>query len=386
MTPAARAAAAIAVLDRVLLGESAEKALTNWGRAARYAGSGDRAAVRDITFDALRCRASFAALGGGLTGRGLVLGAARAAGAEALWFDGSPYGPAVVGDEPGRRPQGVEVLDCPDWLAPRLRAALGERFEPVMQALQRRAPVFLRVNAARITREEAQAALAREGIVAQPHDLAKNALEVTENARRIQNSACYAAGLVELQDAASQAVAEAVPLRDGDRVLDLCAGGGGKTLALAAQGAAAGARLEIFAHDAHPHRMADLPARADRAGAAITLTRRPEDLAPFDVVLADVPCSGSGSWRRDPEGKWLLTEARLADLLVLQAGILDRAARLCRPGGVLAYATCSLLREENQDQVAAFLGHHSGWIIRESRSFTPLQGGDGFGLALLARV
>lgn len=380
MTPAARAAAAIAALDRILAGEAAEKVLTLWGRAARYAGSGDRAAVRDVVYDCLRCKRSFAALGGGMTGRGLVLGAARAAGTAALWFDGSPHGPAVAADGPGRQPEGLEALDCLDWLAPRLQAALGEDFTPVMQALRSRAPVFLRVNAAKATVAEAIAALAAEGIAAAPHPLSSFALEVTGNARKIQNSAAYVQGLVELQDAASQAVAEAVPLADGAKVLDLCAGGGGKTLALAAR-----ADVKIFAHDANPRRMADLPARAARAGARVTISENPDKTEPYDVILTDVPCSGSGSWRRDPEGKWALTGEKLAALLVLQAEILDRAARLSAPGGVIAYATCSLLREENEDQVAAFLTRAPGWSLRESRRFTPLQGGDGFGLALLAR-
>lgn len=379
MTPAARAAAAIAALDRILAGEPAEKVLTLWGRAARYAGSGDRAAVRDLVYDSLRCLRSFAALGGSRTGRGLVLGAARTAEVEALWFDGSAHGPAVA-DDPGRQPEGLEALDCPDWLAPRLQAALGKEFAPVMQALRRRAPVFLRVNVARATVAEAIAALAAEGVAAEPHPLSSFALEVTENARKIQHTQVYGEGLVELQDAASQAVAEAVPLTPGAKVLDLCAGGGGKTLALAAR-----AQVRLYAHDANPRRMVDLPARAARAGAKVTITENPEKSAPYDVILADVPCSGSGSWRRDPEGKWALTEDRLQALLALQAGILDRAARLCAPGGTVAYATCSLLREENEDQAAAFLARSPGWRLLDSRRFTPLQGGDGFGLALLAR-
>ncbi|MEZ5797309.1 MAG: RsmB/NOP family class I SAM-dependent RNA methyltransferase [Paracoccaceae bacterium] len=381
MTPAARAAAAIGVLDRVLAGEAAEKVLTQWGRGARYAGSGDRAAVRDIVYDCLRCRRSFAALGGGPGGRGLVLGAARAAGLQALWFDGSAHGPAPADDPPGHSPEGLEALDCPDWLAPALQAALGTDFAPVMQALRQRAPVFLRVNAARCTVAQVLAALADEGIGARPHPLSKNALEVTENARKIQNSSAYAQGWVELQDAASQAVADAVPLRDGQRVLDLCAGGGGKTLALAAR-----ARVRLYAHDANPRRMADLPARAARAGAKVTIADNPEKTAPYDVILTDVPCSGSGSWRRDPEGKWALSAERLADLCAVQARILDRAAALAAPGAVLAYATCSMLRAENEDQVAAFLSRHPDWHLEDSRRLTPLQGGDGFGVALLKRI
>lgn len=378
MTPGARAAAAIVVLDQVLAGRPAEVALTNWGRANRYAGSGDRAAVRDIVFDVLRCRRSFSALGGGETARGLVLGWARARGQEAL-FDGQGHAPQPpLPGEAGRRPMGAEALDCPDWLEGPLRASLGGAFEAVMAAMQRRAPVFLRVNVARTSREAAMAALAEEGIVAVAHGLASSALEVVEGARKVQASRAYAGGEVELQDAASQAVVEMLPLACGMAVLDLCAGGGGKTLAMAAR-----ARLRLFAHDAEARRMADLPGRAARAGVRVTVTQKPESSGPYDLVLTDVPCSGSGSWRRDPEGKWALTEARLADLLAVQAAILDRAAGMVRSGGALGYATCSLMAAENGAQVAAFLTRHPGWQLEAERRFTPLEGGDGFYAAVL---
>ncbi|NBE08546.1 RsmB/NOP family class I SAM-dependent RNA methyltransferase [Paragemmobacter ruber] len=381
MTPGARAAAAIAVLDRVLEGQPAEMALTNWGRANRYAGSGDRAAVRDIVFDVLRCKRSCAARGGALTGRGLVLGWARGGlGREAL-FDGQGHAPAPPGaGEAGRVPEGAEALDCPDWLEAPLRASLGADFEAVMAAMQERAPVFLRVNLARLLRGAAVAMLAAEGIEAVAHPLAASALEVRAGARKVQASAAYREGLVELQDAASQAVVEMLPLRDGMAVLDLCAGGGGKTLAMAAR-----AGLRLWAHDAERRRMADLPVRAARAGVAVTLVDRPEAAGPFDLVLADVPCSGAGSWRRDPEGKWALTAARLAALREVQAGIMDRAAALVRPGGVLGYATCSLLDEENGAQVERFLARRDGWTLETARRFTPLDGGDGFFCAVLRR-
>lgn len=382
MTPAARAAAAIGVLDRILGGEPAEQALTNWGRASRFAGSGDRAAVRDLVFQALRCRRSYAALGGGATGRGLILGHFRAEGLDpAQIFTGEGHAPPPVADEPGAVPEGLAALDCPDWLAPRLQASLGAEFAPVMQALRHRAPVFLRVNAARLTLAEAQARLEAEGIATRRSPLAKTALEVTEGARKIQNCAAYREGLVELQDAASQAVVEALPLAPGMRVLDHCAGGGGKTLAMAGRAA-----LRLWAHDASPGRMRDLPPRAARAGAQVTLTENPEKTAPYDLILADAPCSGSGSWRRDPQGKWALTEARLAALAEVQAAILTRIAPMVAPGGWLAYATCSLLDEENGGRIAAFLDGHPGWQQERSLRLTPLDGADGFFLALLRRV
>lgn len=380
MTPGARLAAAIAVLDRVLAGEPAEKALTNWGRACRYAGSGDRAAVRDIVFDALRRRRSAAALGGGLTGRGLVLGLARAAGQDAL-FDGQGHAPLPPGaDEAGRAPDANERLDLPDWLIPALRDSLAGNLEPVAEALRSRAPLFLRVNLRKTGLAGAIAALAGEGIAAVPHALAETALEVTEGARKVQASRAYLDGLVELQDASSQAVIEALPLRDGMHVLDHCAGGGGKTLAMAAR-----ADLRLRAHDAAPGRMADLPDRAKRAGVRVRLTDRPEADAPYDLVLVDAPCSGSGSWRRDPEGKWRLTPERLDELTALQAGILDRVVPLVGAEGQLAYATCSLLQAENQAQVAAFLRRHPDWRLVKDRVLTPLDGGDGFYVAILSR-
>ena len=196
MTPSARHAAAITILDRVLAGEPAEKALTNWGRASRFAGSGDRAAVRDLVFEALRRRNSAAARGGVLTGRGLVLGLAREAGQEAL-FSGEGHAPAPPGaEEAGREPSAEERLDLPGWLVPDLRASLGADFEPVAAALRLRAPVFLRVNLGKTDVAGAVAALAAEGIVAKPHLLAESALEVMENARKLQASAAYLSGLV----------------------------------------------------------------------------------------------------------------------------------------------------------------------------------------------
>ena len=381
MTPAARLSAAITVLDRILAGAPADQSLTNWGRGNRFAGSGDRHAIRDLVYDALRCQRSFAALGGGMTGRGLILGGLRAADQDpALLFTGQGHAPSAPGpDESGRMPAGAEALDVPDWLAGRLQAALGADFEPVLQALRHRAPVFLRVNLARISRDEAVLLLAAEGIAAQPHAFANTALQVTDNARKIQTSAPYLDGLVELQDAASQAVVALLPVPPGARVLDYCAGGGGKTLALAARGVAP------YAHDISAARMADLPARAKRAGARVRIVQDPAKSAPYDVILIDAPCSGSGSWRRDPHGKWALTAERLGELQRIQTGILDQVVPLLAPAGVLAYATCSLLTEENEAQIEAFLSRHPEFQGISQHRFSPLQGGDGFFAVLLTR-
>lgn len=378
MIPAARFSAAIEVLDWILAGHAAEAALTTWARGHRFAGSGDRHAIRDLVFDALRCRRSFAALGGGETGRGLILGLARSQGQAAL-FDGIGHAPAPPGPgETGRIPEGAEALDGPDWLVAALQSALGPDFAPVMQAMQQRAPVFLRVNLGKGTGVAAQASLAAEGIACEPVPAVRTALQVTGNARKIKDSAAYVQGLVELQDLSSQDLCLALPLTPGARVLDYCAGGGGKTLAMAALSA-----LDLFAHDAAPQRLKDLPPRAARAGTKVSLTAKPGSLARFDMILTDVPCSGSGSWRRDPMGKWALTPERLAALRSTQAAILDTVAPMVAPQGTLAYATCSLLIEENEAQIAGFLDRHPDWTCGLQRRWTPLSGGDGFFLALL---
>jgi 16S rRNA (cytosine967-C5)-methyltransferase len=385
MTPSARLSAAIEILDRILGGAAVEAALTNWGRAARYAGSTDRAEVRDIVFQCLRCRSSFAALGGGLTGRGLALGYARSDVGDPRpdYFAGGPHDPAPPDpvNEAGRAPVGAEVHNIPDWLEGPLRQSLGDDFAAVMKIMQDRAPVYLRVNAAKSSRTGAIDLLASEGIIAVACETLPLALEVRLGERKIKGSKAFLSGVVELQDLSSQAVVAALPLRDGMRVLDHCAGGGGKTLAMAGL-----ARLQLFAHDVAPRRMADLPARAGRAGVKVTLTERPESRAPYDLVLVDAPCSGSGSWRRDPEGKWKLDAARLAELTRIQAEILDRASRMVAPGGWLAYATCSFLTVENLDQVQAFLGRSEGWSLEKHLSLSPLSHSDGFFMARLRRL
>lgn len=383
MTPAARVGAAIEVLDRILGGQPAEQALTNWGRANRFAGSGDRAALRDLVFGALRCKRSFAAWGGAESGRGLMIGGLRSAATDpAEVFTGAGHAPApVTADEAGAEPEGLAALDCPDWLGPPLQTALGADFPAVLRLLQQRAPAFVRVNLARCSRDAAVAALAEEGIVAVPHGLAATALDLRDGARKLQASRTYADGLVELQDAASQAVVADLPVAAGMRVLDYCAGGGGKALALADRGAT------VFAHDHDPRRMRDLPVRAERAGVRIGLLDGAgvARAAPFDLVLLDVPCTGSGSWRRSPEAKWALTPARLAELLALQATILDRTCDLVAPHGRLAYVTCSLLDAENATQTKQFLARNPGWQPVKQHRWTPLDGGDGFFLSLLQR-
>lgn len=387
MTPAARIQAAIEVLDTILTGVPGEKALTGWARRSRYAGSKDRAAVRDHVFDALRCKNSFAALGGTLTGRGLMLGQVRAANIDVQTvFTGGTYAPAALTDQeliPGAAPDGLAALDVPDWLWPRFQDSLGDGAEACAKALRHRAPVHLRVNVAKTDRATAQARLSEAGIETQPHPAASTALAITEGARKLRQSEVYLDGSVELQDAASQAVVEGLPLADGQHVLDFCAGGGGKTLAMAAR-----ARLDLVAHDVAPDRMRDLPVRAARAGASVISATLDElqDRSAFDLVLCDAPCSGSGAWRRAPEGKWALTPARLSDLMQIQDDILDQVTALVAPSGCLAYVTCSLFRDENQDTITRFLERYPDWTCTFQQAWAVTNDTDGFFVAHLFRA
>ncbi|QJD17595.1 RsmB/NOP family class I SAM-dependent RNA methyltransferase [Paracoccus sanguinis] len=383
MTPAARASASIEILDDILAGTPAEPRLIRWARSSRYAGSGDRAAVRDLVFDALRRRRSLAALGGADTGRGLILGALREAGHDPdTIFAAAPHAPpplTAAERDAGRPPLPAEATDLPDWIADRLAADLGNNFPAVASALRERAPVWLRVNLARGSRESAREALMAAGVETSADPRCDTALLVTAGARMVQGSAAYREGLVELQDLSPQMACAGLEVGPSVRVLDLCAGGGGKSLALAAQGA------RVTAWDATPARMRDLPARAARAGAAI-------DIAPalpsgqFDLVVADVPCSGSGTWRRTPDAKWRLTTADLEQLVAVQAGILDTAAERIAPGGRLAYMTCSLFAAENSGQIDAFLQRNRRFALKSQRTLTPLDASDGFFVAELSSL
>lgn len=397
MTPGARIAAAAEILDEWRGGgERMEAILRAWGRANRYAGSGDRRAIGDIAFDCLRRLRSYGAIGGGEQGRAVLLGRELAHGRDpAEVFTGLGHAPGPLTDAEaalsGALPDDVgeaAALDAPDWLAPRLVNSLGADCSAVLAAMRERAPVFLRVNMAKSDPSAAKAALLRETppVICEDVPGLVGALR-TDHSARIAASSAYRDGLVELQDASSQAAA-AFALPAGARtVLDFCAGGGGKALAFASHLGGAG---RLIAHDAEPRRMKDIAARAARAGAWIEIAEGAPDpalLASCDLVFVDAPCSGSGTWRRDPEAKWRLSAERLDELKAAQAAALSEAARFVRPGGTLAYATCSLLREENEDQTDAFIRRDPAFRLAEHRRWSPLdpQGGDGFFCATLLR-
>ncbi|MEM7439100.1 MAG: RsmB/NOP family class I SAM-dependent RNA methyltransferase [Pseudomonadota bacterium] len=388
MTPGARVAAAIDVLARVLDGAAAERELTRWARASRFAGSKDRAAVRDIVFACLRNLRSYQARAGGQGARAAVIGWCIA-NADDLGdiFSGHGYSANVLtegelaGISQSPPMPKAEQYDLQDWVWHALVADLGEdKAGTCAIALQDRAPLDLRVNLAKGTRDAAQESLLAAGLETQKVVGVETALRSDAHSGRIVQMAPYTFGFVEIQDAASQALVAVIPLQDGTRVLDFCAGGGGKTLAMAA----AYPSCRFAAWDVAPQRLAQLPPRATRAGATVTcLSARPGE-ADYDLVLVDAPCSGSGAWRRSPEAKWRLTESGLDELIATQRSILSAAWQCVAPGGTLVFATCSVLRAENEANVAWFQAQNGVPSTSEAR--WPVGApGDGFFLATFVR-
>ena len=390
MTPAARIQAAVEVLDRWQSGtEGLDRVLAVWGRANRYAGSGDRRAIADLVYDAVRRLRSAAWAAGeaeSATGRGLMLGSLTLDGLdrEALsqLYSGARHAPAPLTEaEAARLGQPLDAaprpvrLDFPEWLSPHLEPIC----DAALELTRRRAPLFLRVNLLRGDRAAAIAALAADRIVAESGPLSRSCIKVVSGAHTVVRSGAYRDGLVEIQDAASQAAADYAHAMPGETVLDYCAGAGGKTLALAAAMAGQG---QLHAHDIAPRRLAQLGERARRAGVEVIL-HEPGQIDSLtgrcDLVLVDAPCSGSGAWRRNPDAKWRLTAAQLAAYARTQDTILAEAAAAVRPGGRLIYLTCSMLGVENGERAGNFLATHANFrALRAPLVLTQLDGGDGF--------
>ena len=354
MTPQARIQAAIELLDAIILsardgGPAADTLIARYFKDRRYAGSRDRRAVRDHVYRAVRRAAERPE-----NGREAMVGLARDMPEIAALFDGSSHAPPpIASGEPAAAAAAV-----PGWLEDLLAS-------PVEQdALLGRAPVDLRVNRLKATATELAALLPDADPIAGLPDARR-----LPEGYPIEQSPAWKQGLVEVQDAGSQLIARACEARPGMTVVDLCAGAGGKTLALAGMMEGRGT---LIAADTIRSRLARLGPRAQRAGATFIETLLLDQsheahgleslTGQADVVLVDAPCSGTGTWRRNPEARWRLTAARLDRLVAEQARILDFAAPLLAPGGGLVYATCALTDREGRDQVDQFLARHPQWV------------------------
>lgn len=389
MTPAARLAAAIEIiadLDRDRIPVAA--ALKAWGVAHRFAGSGDRAAIAGLVYDVLRRNASSAWLMGDDGPRARALGMLRLergldVGAVAALCSGARFAPAPLTEAERAALTSGSLADAPahvagdypQWLDGHFSRAFGDDRIAETAAMASRAPLDLRVNTLKASREAMVASLAHLGARPTPWSPSGLRIALGADARNpgIHAETDFIKGHVEVQDEGSQLAALlAVSRPDGrafDRVIDLCAGAGGKSLALAAlmQG-----RGRIVATDADKRQLAPIHARLERAGANNVEVRAPKgaadplaDLAgSADLVVVDAPCTGTGTWRRNPDAKWRMRPGALDLRLKEQATVLARAAALVRPGGRIAYVTCSVLDEENAAQIATFVRNHPGFAIR----------------------
>jgi 16S rRNA (cytosine967-C5)-methyltransferase len=430
MTPAARVAAAIEVLaDIETRRRPAADAMKDWGLGRRFAGSGDRAAISALVYDVMRRKASSAWLMGEATPRAEVIGALRQTrgldldGIAAL-FTGEGHAPGPLSEaERGRiatatlkgAPPHV-AGDYPEWLAPAFEAAFGTQAAEEGRALAERAPVDLRANRLKTTREKVLDALAHLQPEPTPFSPVGLRIAIRADGRgpALQAEPAYVKGQVEVQDEGSQLAALLAGARPGLQVLDLCAGAGGKTLALAGEMDNHG---QIYATDADGRRLAPIFDRLARSGARNVQVRAPRGAADVlagleercDLVLIDAPCTGSGAWRRNPDAKWRIRPGALEQRIRDQDATLERAVRFVKPGGRIVYVTCSVLRAENEDRVAAFLAAHAEYLpvdaaaqarqaglpaLAERASpvgpgfrLTPLTTGtDGFYVATLARM
>ena len=377
MTPAARLAAAAEVLDQVAGSRApAEQVLQEWGRGHRYAGSKDRRAIADRVYRCLRSRARLAWAGGAEDGRTLVLMSLALLDGlplpevEAL-YTGEGYGPAPLADaerarltaEQGAPPAWVQA-GLPAFATADLQEQFGDDWAAEAEALMTpRAPIDLRANGLKADVDEARRALAEEGLEAERTPWSAHGLRLpAEPPPNVQKLAAFRDGRVEVQDEGSQLAAWLARAAPESTVADFCAGGGGKTLALAQDMQGTG---RLVACDVDPKRVEAIRPRLARAGVAAELRvlgrdgEGVEDLREAaDLVFVDAPCSGSGTWRRRPEAAWRLTAEEVERLHALQVTILGRAAQLVKPGGRLVYVTCSMLTRENGDSAAAFAEAH----------------------------
>jgi len=397
VTPGARVAATIELLDEIVSrseegrGRPADLVANAYFRSRRFIGGGDRRAVSDRVWQILRrygqlfwwlertrhpARAARAIVAADL----MLQEGIELAKVEAM-FDGGLYRPAPLDDAERRALRQMEGHSLPhpeqpdwvrlnvqEWVAPHLREAYGDAWGREIAALEAPPPVDLRVNRLKATVEEARAALAREGIETEPMRYAPDGLRLKRRLSVVTSQA-FRDGLVEIQDEGSQLVAALVDAQPGMQVADYCAGAGGKTLAIAA---GMNNKGRVVAMDVFESRLDRSAQRLRRAGAH-NVERRALDgdnakwlkrhKQTFDRVLVDVPCTGTGTWRRNPDGRWTLSAQDLAELVPKQAGILDAASRLVKPGGGLVYATCSVLPAEDERQVEAFVEHHPEFSV-----------------------
>ncbi len=374
-----RIAAAIEVLaDIEARKRPVSEALKAWGLNNRFAGAGDRAAIGNLVYDALRRKASHAARMGSDSPRALVLSVVvREWGISVddllQNFAGDTHAPETITPDEKTALEarssdvhlpGHIAADMPEWVASRLAESFGENWVAEAQAMADRPPLDLRVNTLKSNPDKVLKSLSR--FSPQPGPVTPNGIRLAAGSGdsrtpNVQTDEAYLKGWFEIQDQGSQAVSLLADARPGEQILDLCAGAGGKTLAMAA---AMNNKGQIFAFDSDRNRLAPIYDRLKRNGVRNVQVRPPEPgalddlVGKLDRVVIDAPCTGSGTWRRQPTAKWKLTPEQVAQRVGEQLEILDQGATYVKPGGALVYITCSILPDENSHQTAAFLERH----------------------------
>ncbi len=383
MRPGPRIQASIDLLDAIYAGgDAADRLVAAYFRRRRYAGSKDRAAITELVYAVLRRRAwlewRLANAGAGVQGARLTVIAQLADGGVgdayiAALFDGSDHAPAPLALEesaiiqllrqpPSGSPPPSVAGNYPGWLHHALESRFGNGLATEMAALNDRAPLDLRVNSLKSSRSAVLAQLIDEGFDAQPTPFAREGIRLVE-ARRIDVHPLYREGVIEIQDEGSQIVAALVDAEPGERVVDYCAGAGGKALALSAAMRGQG---EIIACDTGAARLRNMGPRLARAGAEnirVWSLEEGELQAMADRILLDVPCSGTGAWRRCPEARWCLSQEKFSNYSKLQDDLLVKGAAITAPNGVLVYATCSVLEVEGADRIDTFLDRTAGFEL-----------------------
>lgn len=380
-----RVAAAIEVLaDMETRQRMAGDALKDWGRSHRFAGAGDRSAIGNIVYDALRRKRSSCWLFGDETPRSAALGALileSGTPAEELseQFETERFGPGalteaeIAASDPARLAEAPDAIrsDAPDWCLPMLQRSFGDNWVEETAALAGRPPLDLRANRLRKSRDQVASVVeATEPTKLSPFGLRLPPILGSGRHPNVQAHEAFLEGWFEIQDEGSQIAALLAGARPGMQVLDLCAGAGGKTLAMSAEMENSG---QIFAWDSDATRLQPIHDRLKRANTRNVQVLSSESslnalTGTADLVLVDAPCTGSGTWRRRPDAKWRLTDRQLAIRVAEQSEILDRAATFVKPGGRLAYVTCSVFSEENGDQIEAFLARHPDFKLDDNQA------------------
>ena len=400
MQEISRAAAAINILDDYLKGYPLEKILKQWFKINRFAGSNDRRNIRDLVFDILRKRLilyyPFQINKYVETGRVLVLSYLflYKKGSFSLEdIKGNKYfSPSINNDEfiilnnikrlVKKAPKNIS-LNYTEFLEEKLSQSLGNNFNVIMELFLKRAPVYLRINQNKINIKEAKIKLENQGILSEICPSSKYALKVISGEKFIKDSSPYQLGEVELQDLSSQLTTELVQISSGKKILDFCAGSDGKALAIASR---LRNKVDIFAYDLDNLKYKNLIYRTNKAGANVTILDSKQLIKYknfFDIVFVDAPCSGTGTWRRDPKIKWELNDQKLTLLTKNQYSIVKQACSYLKNGGFLIYVVCSLLEDEGDLIIRKYLLHHKNYSKIKSGIFHPINASDGFYFSVL---